>query len=173
MTMEQYSLIEVCVNGGVTGFGLGNHHASHTTFNISANNEKLFVKRALVDLAEGGYVIDKRPLEDHPNLVSLVWLAPLANGRIEGNEIQRFSAAERESAAFMANMFEGDFQCIAKAAAAGEFDPDDQKDAGGLDYVSASYLAYYWFDHGARIGKRKGNKIIWSDGEELIIEEAA
>src|SRR5437899_1209657 len=36
-------------------------------------------ERALRDLAEGGYVIDLRPLADHPHIASWVLRAPIPN----------------------------------------------------------------------------------------------
>src|SRR5579859_4775001 len=40
-------------------------------------------ERAVRDLAEGGYIIDLRPLVEHPQLTTWVFQAPMSNGRIE------------------------------------------------------------------------------------------
>jgi hypothetical protein len=126
------------------------------------------LERALEDLTEGGYVIDLRPLADHPQLRSWVYQAPMSNGRLEGNEIDRFSDEERQAAQQMLSGLEGDFQKLAYLAAQRIGEPLDGG-AGPFDAVSASCRAAYWGSRGARIGKRVGNILYWSDGKQQAI----
>ena len=120
------------------------------------------------DLAEGGYVIDLRPLANHPQLYHWVFCSPMPNGHIEGDEIDRFSDKEREIASELLFGLEGDFQRVAELAVNRIGEPLDGS-AGPFDYVSSTYLAAYWANRGARIGKRVGNILRWSDGSEQVI----
>src|SRR5205814_9193973 len=61
-------------------------------------------ERALRDLAEGGYVIDLRPLADNPHIYRWVMQAPMSNGRIEGDEINRLPPDVRKAAGDMASI---------------------------------------------------------------------
>ncbi len=61
--------------------------------------------RALRDLADGGYVIDLRPLADHPKLTSWVFHAPMSDGRIAGVDKTKDGSAgslDYVSASYMA-----------------------------------------------------------------------
>jgi len=127
-----------------------------------------FLEQALPDLAEGGYVIDLRPLANHPKLTTWVWQAPMPSGRIAGEEINRFSDEMREAAQSMLPGMEGTFQDITRLVVKRVGEPDDGS-AGPLDYVSAYYRARWWHQHGARIGKRVGESIHWSDGTQQAI----
>jgi hypothetical protein len=129
------------------------------------------LEQALLDLAEGGYVIDLRPLADHPLLKTWVFQAPMPNGRISGDEIDRFSDEEREAARQMLSDLGGDFQKLAYLASQRLGEPLDGS-AGPFDAVSASYRAAYWGSRGARIGKRVGNILYWSDGKQQAINSS-
>lgn len=133
--------------------------------------------RALQDLAEGGYVIDLRPLAEHPQLVSWVMQAPMANGQIEGDDIDRLPNEVRKAAGEMAigtalPMLQGEFQDLALAAALRLFEPSDNS-AGAFDKVSAQYRASWWGSRGALIGRRVGDTMLWSDGRQQAIEPPA
>jgi hypothetical protein len=100
--------------------------------------------RALQDLADGDYVIDLRPLAEHPQLVSWVMRAPMASGQIEGSDIDRLPDEVRQAAGDMATgsappQLEGAFRFLALAAASRIFEPEEG--AGPFDYVSAAYRA--------------------------------
>ena len=125
--------------------------------------------RAVADLADGGYIIDLRPLADHPKLTSWVFNQPMSNGRIEGNEIDRLSEDARKAAGEMVFGLEGAFKDLAMLAAAGMGKPEDGS-AGGYDTVSAAYRALYWGSRGALIGRRMRNMLHWSNGREQMIE---
>ncbi len=126
---------------------------------------------ALEDLAEGGYVIDLRPLADHPQLRTWVFQAPMSNGRLEGDEIDRLSDEARLAAQQMLSGLGGDFQRLALFASQRVGEPLDGS-AGPFDAVSASYRAAYWGSRGARIGKRVGDTLYWSDGEQQTISSS-
>lgn len=124
---------------------------------------------ALPNLAEGGYVIDLRPLADHPQVSAWVFQSPLSNGQIDGEEIARLPTEVREAARDLAPGMAGDFQRIAEAMAARAGEPPDRT-AGPFDAVSAASRAAYWAARGARIGRRTGGWLIWSDGARQPIE---
>ena len=127
-------------------------------------------ERALSDLAEGGYVIDLRPLADHQQLTTWVFNAPMSNGRIEGDDINRLSDDVRKAASEMAQPFglQGAFRDLALLAAAKVGEPVDGG-AGAFDTVSAQYRATWWGSRGALIGKRVGDTLHWSNGSEQKI----
>jgi hypothetical protein len=137
--------------GGMYGRG------GHTEFRSG-------LRRALPDLAEGGYVIDLRPLANRPEIRLWQFQAPLPNGDIEGDAIGLFSDEARESAAQMQPFLSGEFGVLAGLMAQKAGEPGDGA-AGPFDYVSAAYLARYWEARGARVGRRVGNVLRWRDGE--------
>ena len=126
----------------------------------------------LKDLADGGYVFDLRPLAENPNIYSWVVRSPLPSGRIDGDEIDRFSDDARRFAGEMAHAFEGDFQGLAFLASERHGEPLDGS-AGPFDSVSAAYRAVYWGRRGALIGKRVGDLLCWSDGRQQAIGSGA
>jgi hypothetical protein len=65
----------------------------------------------------------------------------------------------------------GEFQQLAFLIAHKIGEPTDGS-AGPMDSVSAAYRASYWGSRGARIGKRMGNTIHWSDGEQQAIVDS-
>lgn len=129
------------------------------------------LERVLNDLAEGGFVMDLRPLADHPNVGSWAYQSPMPNGRIDGDEIDRLPDGVRHSAQSMLAGLDGDFQHLAFLAAHAIGEPVNGS-AGPFNSVSAAYRAVYWGSRGARIGKRFHNTIVWADGETQAIVEA-
>jgi hypothetical protein len=128
---------------------------------------------ALQDLAEGGYVIDLRPLAEHPQLVSWVMRAPMASGQMEGSDIDRLPDEVRQATGDMATgsalpQLEGAFRFLGLAAASRIFEPEEG--TGPFDYVSAPYRAAWWGSRGALIGKRVGDSILSSAGRQQAIE---
>jgi hypothetical protein len=122
------------------------------------------LERALADLAEGGYVIDLQPLAAHPQLLSWVLRAPMPNGRLEDEEIERLPDEVREAARDLMPWPGGEYQWLAFLAATRAGEPADGS-ASPFDSVSAASLAAYWGSRGARIGRRRGHTIYWSDGQ--------
>jgi hypothetical protein len=125
------------------------------------------LEKALEDLVDGGYVIDLRPLADHPALFSWVYRAPMPNGRLEGHEIDRLSEEVRQCASGMAGGLQGDFQKLALLMANRIGEPIDES-AGPFDSVSVAYRAAYWGSRGALIG----NTLYWSDGRQQMIGDS-
>jgi hypothetical protein len=153
-----------------TGEVSGQHLSDPKSGSISGNTSGMYdLDRALPALAHGGYVIDLRPLADHPKITSWVFQAPMPNGKIEGEDIDRLSEEARRSAADIAPGMSGAFQDIALLVAAKVGEPTDGG-AGPFDSVSAAYRAVYWGSRGALIGKRVGNTLHWSDGRQQAIE---
>ena len=155
--------------GGISGQHLFNPNSPSSRGSTSGMYS---LDRAVADLADGGYIIDLRPLADHPKLTSWVFDKPLSNGHIEGNEIDRLSEDARKAAGKMASSpfgLQGAFRDLALFAAAGIGEPQDGS-SGSFDNVSAAYRAAWWGVKGALIGRRMGNTLHWSDGKEQMIE---
>lgn len=89
-------------------------------------------------------------------------------GRIEGEDIERFSEELRKTTEQMLPGLGGAFQQLAFLVAHKIGEPTDGS-TGPMDSVSAAYRASYWGSRGARIGKRVGNSLYWSDGEQQTI----
>jgi hypothetical protein len=161
-----YAFITIAITGAVSGEGLYDPPAY--TSKWSASN--LWLKKELAALARGGYIIDLRPLAEHPKVISWVHRCPLPDGRIEGEDVDRFPERVRESSAELAGALDREFQLLAVMMAT-KFGESEDGVAGPFDKVSAAYLAHYWGSKGARIGKRIGDIIVWSDGEQQTIKE--
>lgn len=162
----QYAEVTISAS---TGGIIGKHLCDPTSGYAGGYTSGIWpLEKALADLAEGGYVIDLRPLAAHPDLVVWAFVAPLPNGRIEGEHIERFPEELRETAEQMLPGLGGEFQQLAFLIAHKIEEPTDGS-AGPMDSVSAAYRARYWGSRGARIGKRVGNTIRWSDGEQQTI----
>jgi hypothetical protein len=129
------------------------------------------LEHALEDLAPGGYVIDLRPLARHPKLTSWAIRAPIPNGRLEGDEIERFPEGVREEARGQTPALADGYRWLTRLLATGAGEPADGS-AGPFDGVSAESLAAYWGSRGALIGKRRGRTIYWSDGSQQVIGPA-
>ena len=39
----------------------------------------------------------------------------------------------------------------------------------GPDSVSPAAYGAYWLKHGAKVGRRVGDKVVWTDGSETVI----
>lgn len=108
----------------------------------------------LGNLKPGAVVIDKRELRSHPMFVRWVLGCPMVDLSLKGSETDPI---DRDAAARMAPALEGAFGTLAEMAAS---DPDYT----GLDHVSLDAYVAWWRKRGAKIGKRKGNRIAWEDG---------
>jgi hypothetical protein len=115
----------------------------------------------LGELVEGGYVIDKSSvLEAKPDLAVL---SPMCNGKLPPGTRDVFPGAEGS--------------IVAQSIANDPYNPAAPlarimlavPDCGAFDDVAPDVYAAWWAKHGARIGQRKGNKIVWSDGTEETI----
>ena len=131
-----------CYADGIDEHG---HQFSVTYYRPSEQLERV----AATDLSDGGWIVDKRQLANHPNAFKLVWNSPMVS-------LKAASTCPKPSDTMAAGLH-GTFQAIAAYKLA---KPDWQ----GLDYVGLeSYLAY-WQRNGARIGQRQGNSVHWTNG---------
>lgn len=164
----QYALISLGIQGSIMATLLAPRRG---------RTDHIFrLESVLPELAEGGYVIDRRCLFDHPDAISWVAKAPGCDGQIEGGVSNRLSAEARQTAAMMAPYMGGEFQRLALQMALepvtipDENVPEEEDEsAGPNDTVSAAYLARYWGKRGARVGKRVGDILEWNDGEKQQI----
>ena len=164
----QYVLIRI---GAWTGTITAEHkYIPDSMFGRGGYTSGYYLDSMLSSLVDGGYVVDETPLADDPNIVSYITKSPLCTGELEGNEIERLPEAVRDSARSIGGFMEGDFQTLASMMAL-EYGESSDNSAGMFDRVSAEYLAIYWLQKGARIGKKYGDKLIWLDGEEININE--
>jgi hypothetical protein len=121
----------------------------------------------LPSLVQGGYVIDLRPLAEHPRIVEWVVLSPMSSGYLEGDDLLHLSDEACQFGALMAQQgFDGAFQTLATSTTRADA---SRKKPGALDYVSSAYLAATWGERGARIGQRRGDVLYWSDGSQQQI----
>jgi len=96
---------------------------------------------------EGCVVIDKREvLDKNPGLAVSM---PMC-----GHETKKFNPDDISE--MMMFGLQGEFKTLAQLAKTGNF--------SGLDFVSPELYAELWRQHGARIGKVEGDKIVW-EGE--------
>jgi hypothetical protein len=112
-------------------------------------------------LVEGGYVIDKSAvLNAKPDLAVL---SPMCKGSLPPGTRDAFQGAEGSIVArSIANEPDNPAAPIARMMLA-------VPDCGAFDDVAPDVYAAWWAKHGARIGQRRGNKIVWSDGTEEVI----
>lgn len=145
-------------------------HLADPQTNIRGSTSGIWtLEKALPDLAQGGYVFDLRPLAEHPKILSWVFQAPVSNGRIDGDDIDRLPDDVRAAARDLAPWMAGDFQRLALLIANRVGEPIDGE-PGPFDAVSASYRAVYWGSRGALIGRRIDKTLYWLDGKQQLIE---
>jgi hypothetical protein len=113
------------------------------------------------ELVEGGFVIDKSAvLEAKPDLSVL---SPLCKGSLPAGTRDAFHGAAGSIVAHsIANEPDNPAAGLARLMLA-------IPDCGAFDDVAPDVYAAWWAKHGARIGQRRGNKIVWADGTEEII----
>ncbi len=111
------------------------------------------------ELIDGGWVIDKsKPLDARPGLAVM---SPMVDGRLADGAVDIFQGVDSFLGAALSSpeAFGGLAQMAVIAP-----------ECGAFDYVSPTAFAAWWRDKGARIGQRRGNRVIWEDG---AIEEIA
>lgn len=119
------------------------------------------VEANLHRLADGGVFVDKRNVP-HGELARLVCEGPMLSTTLAPNEVDRFSARDREAARRMIPGLSGGFEALASRALDETF--------RGLDKVGLNVYCKLWLDAGARIGQRDGDIIVWhhrSGAEEV------
>src|SRR5262249_42754062 len=113
------------------------------------------------ELVEGGYVIDKSAVLEAKS--DLAVLSPMCNGSLPPGTRDAFPGAEGSIVArSIANDPYNPAAPIARLMLA-------VPDCGAFDQVAREVFAAWWAKHGARVGQRHGNKIVWSDGSEEVI----
>jgi len=112
----------------------------------------------LGELIEGGYVVDERPALMGDDAFSISWHCPMLSLKLKDRQVDRCPKPSQ----LMLFGLQGSFKAMAAARCADE-------SYSGLDSVPLSVWLGYWRKHGARIGQRQGNKIVWEDGEETAI----
>ena len=119
------------------------------------------IRPYLGELVEGGWVVVKTDVLDrNPDLAVL---SPLCNGKLPPGTRDVFPGAEGSIvASSIANEPDNPAAPIARMMLA-------VPDCGAFDDVAPDVYAAWWANHGARLGQRRGNKIIWSDGSEEVI----
>src|SRR5437660_6057523 len=131
----QYAEVTIAA---LTGEISGQHLYDSTSGYASGSTSGIWtLEEALADLADGGYIIDLRPLASHPRLIAWVFAAPLPNGRIEGEGIERFSEELRKATEQMLPGLGGVFQQLAFLITNNVGEPTDGS-AGPMDSVSSA-----------------------------------
>jgi hypothetical protein len=106
----------------------------------------------LGELAEGGHVIVKTAvLDERPGLAVR---APLCNGALAQGEKVPFAGCERN---------------MAVQEVASRSDSPAAPDCRSFDTVAPDVYVAWWAGHGARVGQRHGDSIVWADGSTEAI----
>jgi hypothetical protein len=116
------------------------------------------------ELVEGGFVIDKSAaLAERP---SLAVTQPMCKGSLPVGTRDEFQGAENSFVAHaLANggpEVHGSFSTLAKLAIAAP-------KCGMFDDVAPDVFADWWRAHGARVGIRQGEYIVWDNGDHEAI----
>jgi hypothetical protein len=120
------------------------------------------------DLIEGGHVIDKREvLEKHPGLAIR---SPVCDASLPLGRTSRFvdvvpNVEESLCARAIASCEDHPMSAVARMMIAAP-------DCGSYDMVAPDVLAQWWGAHGAKVGRRFGNRIVWANGDESEIRPA-
>lgn len=99
------------------------------------------------DMAEGAVVIDKRPCIDHPDFYKMVIAGPMLRESLPAGHKKGFDDKEP-------------VPC------------ENVNDCKGFDYIALDLYVRLWEDMGAKVGYRRGNKIVWNNGSESAIPAA-
>jgi hypothetical protein len=144
----------------VLGIGLAGC-SGHGTDGSTISYYDRRLRAYLGELVEGGWVIIKtQPLGSNPLLAVM---APLCRGSL---------------APGMRDVFQGvEGSIVAQAIAADTDNPAAPlarlmlaaPQLGIFDQVAPDLYAAWWLSHGARVGQRRGDKIVWADGTEEAI----
>jgi hypothetical protein len=117
------------------------------------------------ELVEGGYVLDKRAaLEARPGLAVL---SPMCKGNLAAGQRDLFQGAEGSIVAqAIASDTENPACGLARLALAAP-------QCGAFDDVAPDLFADWWRAHGARVGRRRGDVIVWEGGAAEAIRPFA
>jgi hypothetical protein len=128
---------------------------SHVTFYDSR------IRPYFGELVEGGYVVVKTAvLDDKPDLAVL---APMCRGNLPPGTRDAFRGAEDSIVArSIAGEPENPAAPLARLMLAAPT-------CGAFDEVAPDIYAAWWQAQGARVGRRRGDRIVWSDGSEETI----
>lgn len=111
---------------------------------ISVYIPDLEIEKYFVYLTEGGTVIDKRSIESVDIITDWVVKGPMLDETLPPDTKKV--------------LFQGELACT------------DAKDCSGIESVSLNLYCQLWESLGAKIGKRAGNTIEWSNGEKYEIK---
>lgn len=105
---------------------------------ISGYDKRL--ERAYVKLREGGWVVDKRPAfkKDYEAAYRAVISGPMDEPSLPDNAIDHWGV---------------------------KIENPDLDTLKGYDYAGMGVYSAYWENLGARIGRRRGDNIVWNDGD--------
>jgi len=149
------------IGAGVLGDGFSTW--SDGAFHVEMRSIRLGPE--LYRLRDGGWVIDKRLLEPTSEIIRAVISGPSLDIKLgDYGERSVFGDQERQALALMMGPggLQGDYRAVGATILA---DPNfDGKMLGPAAY------AEYWSRRGARIGRREGDEIVWSDGEREPVE---
>lgn len=137
--------------------GLAGCHGQYAEGNCSVSIPDARLSPYFGELVEGGYVIDNAPALE--NDYRLAVRAPMCRGNLPAGARDAFpGAADSIVAHALAqsgpeNGYSGLAQLMLIAPKCGAFDD-----------VSPDVFAAWWASHGARVGQRRGDTIVWADG---------
>ena len=144
---QRLSLLQVAL-GAVSG---------HMTDGASVTIYDRRLAPYLWDLVEDGWVLDNRAaLTANPFLAVR---QPLCKGDLPPGTVDKFDhdASQSIVAQVIASEPENPACGLAQLMIAAP-------DCGAFDYVAPDVYAAWWRQHGARVGQRRGDTIVWEDG---------
>lgn len=168
ITREKDQLAMLCI--GLGGCYADSLRGSHITYYDTR------IERYYHELAEGGFVVIKTELLDRSP--SLAFAAPMCHGPWLGQERHQVPGFDADN--FLLGVFaqhsEGGFGPLARMASTTETAENRAKrgpsNPGPFDDVSPALFAKWWLDRGAKVGVRRGDCIVWSDGTSENISAA-
>ena len=112
-------------------------------------------------LHEGGWVIDKRRIMDGPRrgeFVDGVMNGPMIDTAVAPSQVDRCP----QPSAILLGGLQGAFQTLAMVKTA-------KPEWRGLDSIGPEDYAAFWRERGAKVGRRRGDAIVWDDGSRSLI----
>ena len=153
---ERFALLQVAL-GGVSG---------QTVDGASCTVYDRRLMPYLGEVVEGGYVLDKRSvLEEKP---SLALLSPMCRGDLPAGTVRRFrdSVPHPEESIVAQAIVQSPEHPLRGLVALMLLDGAELE---SFDEVAPDVFAAWWARRGARVGRRRGNEIVWANGDVTVI----
>lgn len=152
MAKERRNYEVLVRTGGITGHRVGDFGRVTTT---------IYSRRLAPEypeMAEGGWLVDAAGLD---GLKVLALQSPILDIELDDDEVEGCP----EISGVMKEGLEDGFAALAQLSEIDGFT--------GMDRVGLGVYLAYWRGHGARIGQRVKDEVVWEDGTREPIESAS